>query len=129
MHPDATLVLLQQRLRAAFPGLVIAGAVSPPFRPLTADELARDIAAINASGAGTVWVSLGCPKQELWMAAQRGQVQAVMVGVGAAFDYHAGTIQRAPLWMQLFNSSARTRFKLDRSLPCRMANSNPAAKN
>ena len=97
---DATLVLLQQRLRAAFPGLVIAGAVSPPFRPLTADELARDIAAINASGAGTVWVSLGCPKQELWMAAQRGQVQAVMVGVGAAFDYHAGTIQRAPLWMQ-----------------------------
>lgn len=95
-----TLALLQPRLHEAFPGLVIAGAVSPPFRPATADEAARDVQAINDSGAGTVWVSLGCPKQELWMAAQRGQVKAVMVGVGAAFDYHAGTIQRAPLWMQ-----------------------------
>ena len=97
---DETLVLLQQRLRQAFPGIAIAGAVSPPFRKATPEELARDIDAINASGAGTVWVSLGCPKQELWMAAQRGKVQGVMVGVGAAFDYHAGTIQRAPLWMQ-----------------------------
>ncbi|MDG0833422.1 WecB/TagA/CpsF family glycosyltransferase [Roseateles saccharophilus] len=97
---EATLALLQQRLREAFPGLRIAGAVSPPFRAPTAEELARHIEAINASGAGTVWVSLGCPKQELWMAAQRGRVQAVMVGVGAAFDYHAGTIRRAPAWMQ-----------------------------
>ena len=55
---------------------------------------------INNSGAGVVWVSLGCPKQELWMAAHRGKINAVMVGVGAAFDYHAGTIRRAPLWMQ-----------------------------
>lgn len=97
---EATLSLLQRRLREAFPGLVIAGATSPPFRKATSEELARDIAAINASGARTVWVSLGCPKQELWMAAQRGRVQGVMVGVGAAFDYHAGTIRRAPLWMQ-----------------------------
>ncbi len=97
---DETLALLQPRLRAAFPGLEIGGAVSPPFRKPTHEELARDIAAINASGAGTVWVSLGCPKQELWMAAQRGRVQAVMIGVGAAFDYHAGTIRRAPPWMQ-----------------------------
>ncbi len=97
---EETLSLLQRRLREAFPGLVIAGATSPPFRKATPEELARDIAAINASGARTVWVSLGCPKQELWMAAQRGQVQGVMVGVGAAFDYHAGTIRRAPLWMQ-----------------------------
>lgn len=95
-----TLVLLQRRLCEAFPGLVIAGAVSPPFRPPAPDELARDVAAINASGAGTVWVSLGCPKQEQWMAAQRGQVRAVMIGVGAAFDYHAGTLRRAPPWMQ-----------------------------
>jgi len=97
---DETLVLLQKRLAEAFPGLRIAGAVSPPFRKATVDELVRDIEAINASGAGTVWVSLGCPKQEQWMAAQRGKVRAVMIGVGAAFDYHAGTIQRAPLWMQ-----------------------------
>ncbi|RTL36469.1 MAG: glycosyltransferase [Burkholderiales bacterium] len=95
-----TLVLLQRRLLEAFPGLVIAGTISPPFRKPAAEELAADVAAINASGAGTVWVSLGCPKQELWMAAQRGQVQGVMVGVGAAFDYHAGTVRRAPLWMQ-----------------------------
>jgi len=95
-----TLALLQDRLRAAFPGLVIAGAVSPPFRPLTAEEDAAAVQAINASGASTVWVGLGCPKQELWMAAHRGRVQAVMVGVGAAFDYHAGTVVRAPVWMQ-----------------------------
>lgn len=95
-----TLDLLQQRLKAAFPGVVIAGAVSPPFRAATPDEIARDVQAINDSGAGTVWVSLGCPKQELWMAARRGQIRAVMIGVGAAFDYHAGTIKRAPPWMQ-----------------------------
>lgn len=97
---EATLAELQRRLCEAFPGLVVAGASSPPFRALTPDELARDIEAINASGAGTVWVSLGCPKQELWMAQQRGRVRAVMIGVGAAFDYHAGTVRRAPPWMQ-----------------------------
>lgn len=95
-----TLELLQQRLLAEFPGLQIAGAYSPPFRPLTEAEDAAVVEQINASGAGVVWVSLGCPKQELWMAAHRGRIQAVMVGVGAAFDYHAGTIARAPLWMQ-----------------------------
>ena len=91
---------LQQRLRAAFPALRIAGVASPPFRELSADEDAAAVAAINASGAGVVWVSLGCPKQELWMHAHRGRVHAVMVGVGAAFDYHAGTTPRAPRWMQ-----------------------------
>lgn len=95
-----TLEILQQRLLAAFPGLKIADAWSPPFRALTEEEDADAVARINASGAGTVWVSLGCPKQELWMAAHRGRVNAVMIGVGAAFDYHAGTITRAPLWMQ-----------------------------
>ena len=97
--PD-TLALLQQRLKAAFPGLFIAGAYSPPFRLATAEEDEADVARINAAGAGTVWVSLGCPKQEQWMAAHRGRVNAVMIGVGAAFDYHAGTIKRAPKWMQ-----------------------------
>lgn len=97
---ERTLELLQQRLRATWPALKVAGAVSPPFRALSAEERSAHVAAINASGAGTVWVSLGCPKQERWMAEHRGQVHAVMIGVGAAFDYHAGTIQRAPLWMQ-----------------------------
>ncbi len=97
---QGTLDLLQMRLRAAFPGLVIAGAYSPPYRDLSVDEDYSAVEAINASGAGTVWVSLGCPKQELWMAAHRGRINAVMIGVGAAFDYHAGTIRRAPQWMQ-----------------------------
>ena len=95
-----TLKILQQRLLFCFPGLQIVGAYSPPFRVATPEEDLADTARINASGAGTVWVSLGCPKQEQWMAAHRGMVNAVMIGVGAAFDYHAGTIRRAPLWMQ-----------------------------
>lgn len=95
-----TLEILKPRLLEAFPTLQIAGMYSPPFRAATPEEDAADIQRINDSGAGTVWVSLGCPKQEKWMAAHRGKVNAVMVGVGAAFDYHAGTIQRAPKWMQ-----------------------------
>jgi N-acetylglucosaminyldiphosphoundecaprenol N-acetyl-beta-D-mannosaminyltransferase len=97
---EETLRTLQARLRDRFPSLRIAGAISPPFRPMSEQEDAEIVAAINASGAGTVWVSLGCPKQEKWMAAHRGRVQAVMIGVGAAFDYHAGTLKRAPSWMQ-----------------------------
>ena len=95
-----TLNVLQDRLIKAFPGLKIAGAVSPPFRPLTEEEDRAEVAHINNSGAQTVWVSLGCPKQEKWMASHKGRINAVMIGVGAAFDYHAGTITRAPLWMQ-----------------------------
>jgi N-acetylglucosaminyldiphosphoundecaprenol N-acetyl-beta-D-mannosaminyltransferase len=99
-NTDATLTALSQKLLAAFPRLQIAGMVSPPFRPLNAAEDVEIVARINASGARVVFVSLGCPKQELWMAAHRGRIDAVMIGVGAAFDYHAGTIRRAPLWMQ-----------------------------
>lgn len=97
---EETLKLLRLRLLAEFPGLHIAGHYSPPYRALTREEDEAIIQDINASGAGTVWVSLGCPKQEQWMAAHRGRIHAVMIGVGAAFDYHAGTLQRAPLWMQ-----------------------------
>ncbi len=97
---QTTLDLLQERLLRDWPSLKIAGAYSPPFRPLSAEEDAAIVQRINDSGAGTVWVSLGCPKQELWMAKQLGHINAVMIGVGAAFDYHAGTLKRAPLWMQ-----------------------------
>ena len=97
---EATLKALQQQLLACWPALRIAGALSPPFRPTSAAEDEADVQTINASGARTVWVSLGCPKQELWMSAHRGRVQAVMVGVGAAFDFHAGTVSRAPAWMR-----------------------------
>lgn len=97
--PD-TLQLLQVRLREEFPGINIAGAYSPPFRALDEAESEQVVAMINNSGASIVWVSLGCPKQEKWMALQRDRVRAVMIGVGAGFDYHAQTIRRAPLWMQ-----------------------------
>lgn len=97
---EATLEKLVMALTERFPSLKIAGTYSPPFRPLTEEEDASITETINKSGAGVVWVSLGCPKQEKWMAAHRGRIRAVMVGVGAAFDYHAGAIPRAPLWMQ-----------------------------
>lgn len=95
-----TLDVLQQRIRVEFPLLRVAGAISPPFRSLSAVEKAEMVDIINRSGANTVWVSLGCPKQERWMAEHKGKVSAVMLGVGAAFDYHAGTISRAPHWMR-----------------------------
>jgi N-acetylglucosaminyldiphosphoundecaprenol N-acetyl-beta-D-mannosaminyltransferase len=97
---EETLTNLKTNLLVAFPKLKIAGSISPPFRALTHEEDAAMIAQINASGAGIVWLSLGCPKQELWMEAHRDRLNAVMVGVGAAFEYHAGTIKRAPKWMQ-----------------------------
>ena len=96
---DATLALLEARLRVAFRGLQNT-MESPPFRVLTAEEDAAAVERINASGAGIVFVGLGCPKQERWMADHRGGVNAVMIGVGAAFDFHAGTVQRAPGWMR-----------------------------
>ena len=95
-----TLEKLVARINVAFPRLHIAGCLSPPFRALSAEEDAAIIAEINASGAQTVWVSLGCPKQERWMREHRGKINGVMLGVGAAFNYHAGTLKRAPLWMQ-----------------------------
>jgi N-acetylglucosaminyldiphosphoundecaprenol N-acetyl-beta-D-mannosaminyltransferase len=96
---EATLDLLRQRLLATSPDLQLV-VESPPFRVLTAEEDDAAVARINASGAGFVFVGLGCPKQEMWMAAHRGRVNAVMIGVGAAFDFHAGTVTRAPEWMR-----------------------------
>lgn len=96
---EPTLALLRQHLAAAFPNLKLT-MESPPFRELTAEEDAATVARINDSGAGIVFVGLGCPKQERWMATHRGRVNAVMIGVGAAFDFHAGTVKRAPSWMR-----------------------------
>lgn len=97
---EDTLSLMADRLLAAFPRLLIAGLDSPPFRLLSDEENALTVARINSSAAGVVFVGLGCPKQEQWMADRRGYVNAVMIGVGAAFDFHAGTLARAPEWMQ-----------------------------
>lgn len=97
---DSTLTALRARIAAAFPSLQLAGMLSPPFRALSEAEDKTIVESVNASGAALVFVGLGCPKQELWMAQHRGRIQAVMLGVGAAFDYHAGTLRRAPVWMQ-----------------------------
>lgn len=97
---EATLAALQAAIGRSFPRLRVAGAIAPPFRPATPAEDEADVARINASGAALLFVGLGCPKQERWMAAHCGRVQAPMVGVGAAFDYHAGVLRRAPLWWQ-----------------------------
>ena len=97
---EATLRKLESRILKQFPKLRIVGMISPPFCAIS-QESARDyIDQINNSGANVLFVGLGCPKQEAWMAAHRGKIHAVMLGVGAAFDYHAGTIQRAPKWVQ-----------------------------
>jgi N-acetylglucosaminyldiphosphoundecaprenol N-acetyl-beta-D-mannosaminyltransferase len=97
---DDNLALLKGQLLATFPKLQIAGMYSPPFRALTDAEDAAVVKNLNDSGAGVVFVGLGCPRQEHWMNEHRGKINAVMIGVGAAFNYHAGTIRRAPLWMQ-----------------------------
>ncbi len=92
---------LAKNLARRFPGLQIAGAYSPPFRDLTAEEDEEVVRMINASGADVVWVGLGAPKQERWMAGHVGRLQApVLLGVGAAFDFHAGTKPQAPRWMR-----------------------------
>jgi N-acetylglucosaminyldiphosphoundecaprenol N-acetyl-beta-D-mannosaminyltransferase len=93
--------LLAERLAQRFPGLRVAGTYSPPFRELTPEEDAALIDRINASHADLVWVGLSTPKQERWMAAHVGRLEApVLLGVGAAFDIHAGTLAQAPRWMQ-----------------------------
>ncbi len=93
--------LLIRRLQQRHPGMIVAGYRSPPFRPLTAAEDADDIAAINEARADFVWVGLGMPKQEKWMSEHLGKIEATaLLGVGAAFDFHAGTKPRAPIWMQ-----------------------------
>lgn len=95
------LKLLVEGLQRQYPGLVIAGSHSPPFRALTPEEDAADVAAINEANPDFVWVGLGMPKQERWMAEHVGKINATaLLGVGAAFDFWAGTKPRAPRWMQ-----------------------------
>lgn len=93
--------LLAERLEERFPGIEIAGAYSPPFRPLTEEEDAAVVERIDAANPDIVWVGLGTPKQERWMDAHVGRLGApVLIGVGAAFDFHTGRKRQAPGWMQ-----------------------------
>lgn len=95
-----TLQTLKQKLLERFPKLKIAGMFAPPFRPMSPEEDEAAVREINAARPDFIWVGLGAPKQEKWMAAHEGRVCGVMLGVGAGFDFHAGTIRRAPKWMQ-----------------------------
>jgi N-acetylglucosaminyldiphosphoundecaprenol N-acetyl-beta-D-mannosaminyltransferase len=98
---DAALRRLCDALKQAHPGLRIAGGISPPHRPLTAAEEVDVAAEIDRSEADVVWVGIGVPKQEKWMARMRPQLGApVLIGVGAAFDLHAGLVAQAPARLQ-----------------------------
>ncbi len=94
-----TLIKLQENLQRLFPQLPIAGYHSPPFRPLTEEEERSDREMIEHSGAKVIFVGLGCPKQEEWMARQQGKLTGVMIGVGAAFSFHSGEVAQAPRWL------------------------------
>jgi N-acetylglucosaminyldiphosphoundecaprenol N-acetyl-beta-D-mannosaminyltransferase len=98
--PDV-LSKLSDKLNIKYPNLVISGSFSPPFRKLTKDEDNKIVTDINSSNPDIVWVGLGSPKQDLWMHEHRHKINApVMIGVGAAFDFIAGTKPQAPRWMR-----------------------------
>lgn len=98
---QGALVQLALNLRKRFPGLRIVGGYSPPYRPLTDEEERWLTAEINRASPDVVWVGTGQPKQEKWMRQMRDRLDApLLVGVGAAFDFHAGLVPQAPQWMQ-----------------------------
>ena len=92
--------LLTEKLRARYPQLVVAGMYSPPFRPLTEAEQKDVVTMINQSAADIVWVGIGTPRQDYWVGQYRPLLDAaVLIPVGAAFDFHAGLKKQAPRWM------------------------------
>lgn len=119
---------LAERLTAKFPSLRVAGTLTPPFRPLTQSEIEKEIVEINRSGARLVFVGIGTPKQDRWMAARLQKLDAnVLFGVGAAFDFHTGLLRQAPRWMQ--RSGLEWLFRLvmePRRLAGRYLRNNPA---
>lgn len=96
----STLERLVNYIPQAFPGVTICGVHVDRFRDATPEEDAQDIRKINESGANIVLVGRGCPRQEIWVSQHLGQIDAVMMAVGAAFDYFVGNIKRPPAWMQ-----------------------------
>lgn len=97
---DGVAETLANSFAAKYPGLQVAGWETPPFRPLTAEESEALVERIQASGADVVWVGLSSPKQEVWMRDHYKRLPQTLIGVGAAFDFHSGAVQRAPVWMQ-----------------------------
>ncbi len=98
-----TLKRLESKIKRDYQGTKVCGMISPPYRALTEKEDEAYVRQINESKPDFVWVGLGAPKQEIWMAEHRGRIKALMIGVGAAFDYESGNIKRAPQWMQRAN--------------------------
>jgi N-acetylglucosaminyldiphosphoundecaprenol N-acetyl-beta-D-mannosaminyltransferase len=99
-NTDENLGRLKEILEALFPKIHFVGAISPPFRELSIKEAETIVAQINKAKPDILFVSLGAPKQEKWMAAHKGKVEAVQLGVGAAFDLITGSVKQAPVWMQ-----------------------------
>lgn len=97
---EETLELLDKAIKENHPGAAVTGMISPPFRVLTQEEDDNYIKMINDAKPDFVWVGLGAPKQEIWMAEHENKINAIMVGVGAAFNFEAGNVKRAPKWMQ-----------------------------
>jgi len=97
---EATLAALDTRLRSNYPDINIAGMFSPPFGSVSTEDDEKYVKMINDANPDIVWVGLGAPKQERWMYYHQNRVNALMVGVGAGFDFYAGTFKRAPEWMQ-----------------------------
>ncbi len=95
-----TLDTLVNSLNEKYPGIRIAGTYSPPFRKLTKEEDDEIVRMIEEKAPDILWVGLGAPKQEKWMHEHKDRINALMLGVGAGFDFHAGTVKRAPVWMQ-----------------------------
>jgi N-acetylglucosaminyldiphosphoundecaprenol N-acetyl-beta-D-mannosaminyltransferase len=100
-HDEEWLARLLANIRGRHPELQIVGGYSPPFRALTAEEESKIVERINRARPDVLWVGIGAPNQEKWMARMRGRLEVpVMCGVGAAFDFHAGRVSQAPGWMQ-----------------------------
>ena len=120
---EHALQALADNMRARYPGIEIAGSYCPPFRPLTAPEEEAVVERINADRPDVLWVGIGVPKQEKWMARMRGRLEVpVMCAVGAAFDFHSSRVSQAPRWMQryglewLYRSAQEPRRLLPRYL-------------
>jgi N-acetylglucosaminyldiphosphoundecaprenol N-acetyl-beta-D-mannosaminyltransferase len=117
---------LANKMRGQFPQANIVGWHSPPFRPLSAEEDQQLVDLINAAKPDFLWVGLGAPKQEKWIAAHLDKIHVpVQLGVGAAFDFHSGHIKRAPVWMQKNGLEWLYRMLKDKRLIKRYFSTNP----
>jgi N-acetylglucosaminyldiphosphoundecaprenol N-acetyl-beta-D-mannosaminyltransferase len=107
---ESTLHCLRNSLKQRFTELAIAGSYAPSYGEIDPESFVSDLDRIKRSGAKVLFVGLGCPKQEYWMAKAQGKINIVMIGVGAAFDFHSGQISQAPRWMMKLGLEWMYRF-------------------